>query len=50
MKEYDEIRDKLIEMLEDLEDRLTKITIDVKHSEEHVEEDLAEQRGQRSHK
>ncbi|MGZ8162798.1 MAG: hypothetical protein ACXW0H_05375 [Methylobacter sp.] len=46
MKEYDEVRDKLIEMLEDLDDRLAKITSEAKHSEEHLEKDLAEQRGQ----
>lgn len=43
MKEYDEVRGKLIEMLEYLDDRLAKITNDVKYSEEHLEEDLAEQ-------
>jgi DnaK suppressor protein len=46
MKEYDEVRGKLIEMLEDIDDRLAKITNDVKHSEEHLEEDLAEQIGE----
>ncbi|MGR9035749.1 MAG: TraR/DksA family transcriptional regulator [Gammaproteobacteria bacterium] len=43
MKEYDEIRSNLIEMLEDLNDRLTRITEDVKHSEEPLSKDFEEQ-------
>ncbi|CAA9889379.1 Transcriptional regulator, TraR/DksA family (fragment) [Candidatus Methylobacter favarea] len=43
MKEYDEVRYKLIEMLEDIDERLSKITNDVKHSKEYLEEDGAEQ-------
>jgi RNA polymerase-binding transcription factor DksA len=40
MKEYDEVRDNLIEMLEDLGDRLAKITHDVK---EPLDQDFEEQ-------
>lgn len=43
MKEYEEIRGTLIEMLEDLNDRLVKITDDVKHSEEPLAKDFEEQ-------
>jgi DnaK suppressor protein len=43
MKEYEEIRRSLIEMLEELDERLTKITEDVKHSDEPLEKDFAEQ-------
>jgi hypothetical protein len=46
MKEYDEVRGRLIEMLEDLDDRLAKITNNVKHPEEQLEEDLAAQMGE----
>ena len=43
MKEYDEVRDNLITMLEELDDRLAKITDDVKHLEEPLAKDFAEQ-------
>ncbi len=41
MKEYEEIRSNLIEMLEDLSDRLVRITDDVKHQGEPLAKDLA---------
>jgi DnaK suppressor protein len=40
MKEYEEVRNSLIEMLEDLDDRLTKITTDAK---EPLDKDFEEQ-------
>ncbi|TRW95608.1 TraR/DksA family transcriptional regulator [Candidatus Methylobacter oryzae] len=40
MKEYEEVRSSLIEMLEDLDDRLSKITHDVK---EPLDKDFEEQ-------
>ena len=40
MKEYEEVRSSLIEMLEDLDDRLAKITHDVK---EPLDKDFEEQ-------
>lgn len=43
MKEYEEIRNNLIEMLEDLDERLAKITDHVKHTDEPLEKDFAEQ-------
>ncbi|MGR9099073.1 MAG: TraR/DksA family transcriptional regulator [Gammaproteobacteria bacterium] len=43
MKEYDEIRKNLIDMLEELDDRLEKITEDVKHVDEPLSKDFAEQ-------
>jgi DnaK suppressor protein len=43
MKEYEEIRRNLIEMLEDLDERLAKITNHVKHADEPLEKDFAEQ-------
>jgi RNA polymerase-binding protein DksA len=43
VKDYEEIRGNLIEMLEDLNDRLAKITDDVKHSEEPLAKDFEEQ-------
>ena len=43
MKENEEIRENLIEMLEDLEVRLQKITDDVKHADEPISKDFAEQ-------
>lgn len=43
MKEYEEVRSNLIEMLEELNDRLTKITDDVKHSKEPLDKDFEEQ-------
>ena len=42
MKEYEEVRSHLIEMLEELDERLTKITNDVKHTEVPLEKDFAE--------
>jgi DnaK suppressor protein len=42
MKEYEEVRSHLIEMLEELDDRLTKITNDVKHTDVPLEKDFAE--------
>lgn len=42
MKDYEEIRSNLIEMLEDLDDRLTRITADVKHAEEPLSKDFEE--------
>jgi len=43
MKEYEEVRSKLIEMLEDLNLRLTRITNNVRHSDVPLEKDFAEQ-------
>lgn len=43
MNEYEEIRSNLIGMLEELNDRLGKITEDVKHVEEPPEKDSEEQ-------
>lgn len=43
MKEYEQVRSNLIEMLEDLDDRLTRITNDVKHQEEPLDKDFEEQ-------
>ncbi len=43
MSEYDEVRNSLIDMLEELDERLTKITDDVKHADQDVEKDFAEQ-------
>ena len=43
VKKYDEIRERLIQMLADLEQRLDKITNDVKHSEEPLAKDFEEQ-------
>jgi DnaK suppressor protein len=43
VKEYQEIRGNLIEMLEELSDRLDKITDDVKHSGEPLAKDFEEQ-------
>ncbi|WP_026223624.1 TraR/DksA family transcriptional regulator [Methylosarcina fibrata] len=42
MKEYEEIRGNLIEMLEDLNDRLARITDDVKHADEPLAKDSEE--------
>lgn len=42
MKEYEEVRSHLIEMLEELDDRLAKITADVKHENVPLEKDFAE--------
>lgn len=43
MKEYEEIRGNLLEMLEDLNDRLVRITEDVKHSGEPLAKDFEDQ-------
>jgi len=43
VNDYEEIRGNLIGMLEELNDRLSKITDDVKHTEEPPEKDFAEQ-------
>ncbi len=43
MKEYQEVRNHLIEMLEELDDRLSKITDDVRHVSKPLEQDFAEQ-------
>jgi RNA polymerase-binding transcription factor DksA len=39
---YDEVRQNLISMLEELDDRLTTITNDVRHTDEAVEKDFEE--------
>ncbi len=43
MNDYQKIREDLLEMLEELDDRLGKITDDVKHTKEPPEKDFAEQ-------
>ena len=43
MKDYQEVRDHLIDMLEELDDRLGKITDDVKHADKPPEQDFSEQ-------
>lgn len=43
MQEYEQVRHSLIEMLEDLDDRLTKITHDVKEPLDHDFEEQATQ-------
>lgn len=42
MKETDDIRSTLIDMLEELDDRLAKITDDVKHTQEPLAKDSEE--------
>ncbi len=42
MNEYEEVRSHLLEMLEELDDRLTRITDDVKHTNTPLEKDSAE--------
>lgn len=42
-KNYDEVRKNLILMLEELDDRLTTITNDVRHVDEEIEKDWEEQ-------
>jgi DnaK suppressor protein len=42
MKEYEEVRSHLLEMLEELDDRLAKITSDVKHENVPIEQDFEE--------
>lgn len=43
MSEYEEVRENLIEMLEELDERLSKITEDVKHTDEPLSQDFGEQ-------
>ncbi|PKM11543.1 MAG: conjugal transfer protein TraR [Gammaproteobacteria bacterium HGW-Gammaproteobacteria-3] len=43
VEEYEAVRNSLIAMLEELDDRLTKITDDVRHVEEPLSQDFAEQ-------
>lgn len=43
MKEYQEVRNHLLEMLEELDDRLGKITDDVRHVNKPPEQDFSEQ-------
>jgi DnaK suppressor protein len=43
MKEYEEVRSRLIAMLEELNLRLDRITNNVRHSEQPLEKDFAEQ-------
>jgi RNA polymerase-binding protein DksA len=43
MKEYEEVRSRLITMLEELNLRLDRITNNVRHSEQPLEKDFAEQ-------
>lgn len=43
MKEYQDVRDQLLNMLEELDDRLGKITADVKHAEHPLDKDFSEQ-------
>ena len=43
MKEYEEIKRRLCVMLEEQELRLDRITVNVKHSDEPLEKDFAEQ-------
>lgn len=43
MKEYDEIRGDLLGMLEELDERLGKITEEVKHTDHPREQDFSEQ-------
>lgn len=43
LTEHEDIRDSLIEMLEDLDDRLKRITDDVKHSDRPLDKDFSEQ-------
>lgn len=42
MNEYEEVRSHLLEMLEELDERLTKITADVKHENVPQEKDFEE--------
>jgi len=43
VEEFKQVRENLIDMLEDLDDRLEKITDDVKHLDQPVAKDFAEQ-------
>ena len=43
MKDYKEVRNHLIDMLEELDERLGKITDDVRHVDRPLEQDFSEQ-------
>ena len=43
MKEYQEVRSHLVDMLEELDERLSKITDDVRHVDKPMEQDFSEQ-------
>lgn len=43
MKDYEEVRHHLIDMLEELDERLGKITDDVRHVDKPLEQDFSEQ-------
>ncbi len=43
MSEYDDVRSDLIDMLEELDERLSKITDDVRHTEKPLDKDFSEQ-------
>ena len=43
MKDYQEVRQNLLDMLEELDDRLTRITHDVKHEDQPLDADFSEQ-------
>lgn len=43
MKEYADVRSHLLSMLEELDERLEKITADVKHSDKPLDQDFSEQ-------
>lgn len=43
MEEFKQVRENLLDMLEDLDDRLGKITNDVKHLEQPLSQDFSEQ-------
>lgn len=43
MKDYQEVRQNLLDMLEELDDRLTRITADVKHEDQPLNADFSEQ-------
>ncbi len=43
MSNYDDVRHNLIDMLEDLEDRLSRISDDVRHIDKPLDKDFSEQ-------
>ena len=43
MKDYQEVRQNLLDMLEELDDRLTRITADVRHEDQPLNADFSEQ-------
>jgi RNA polymerase-binding transcription factor DksA len=43
MKEYREVRSHLLDMLEELDERLGRITDDVRHSDKPLDQDFSEQ-------